>query len=72
MPACAEDLSAHLDRYLGSMRPWATGTMFSSFAERRDTLEGCVPRRTLERLSRTRQLMDPHGILVAPHLPPEV
>lgn len=72
MPACAEDLSAHLDRYLGSMRPWATGTMFSSFAERRDTLEGCVPRRTLERLSRTRQLMDPHGILVAPHLPPAV
>ncbi len=70
MPAPADQLEGHLDRYLGSMRPWATGTLFSSFAERRDTLESCVPRRALERLSRTRELMDPHGILVAPQLPP--
>jgi FAD binding domain-containing protein len=68
-PAAADDLHAHLDRYLAAMRPWATGTRFTSFAERTSALRTCVPGGVLERLARARAAADPTGMLIASHLP---
>src|SRR5690349_7959498 len=42
-PAPVAELEAHLDRYLAALAPWATGTRFTSFAERQGSLESCVP-----------------------------
>jgi hypothetical protein len=68
-PAPAKQLDAHLDRYLAAMRPWATGTLFASFAERTDhSLQGCVRDWALKRLARIRAALDPDELLVAPHL----
>jgi FAD/FMN-containing dehydrogenase len=69
-PATAEAIHAHLDRYLGALAPWATGTRFTSFAERRSSLETCVPASALERLARIRQAVDPDRLLVASHSVP--
>ncbi|MGZ4297223.1 MAG: FAD-binding oxidoreductase [Solirubrobacteraceae bacterium] len=68
-PAPAAELHAYLDRYLRAMRPWATGTRFTSFAERTSALRTCVPDGVLHRLSRIRAAADPTGLLVASHLP---
>ena len=69
-PAPAPSLHASLDRYLGAMRPWATGTRFASFAERWYVLETCLPAAALARVARTRAAVDPDGLLLAPPLPP--
>jgi FAD/FMN-containing dehydrogenase len=69
-PSNAQELEAHLDRYLGALAPWATGTRFTSFAERRSSLETCVPPSAFERLARIRQAVDPDRILVASHAVP--
>jgi hypothetical protein len=69
MPAPAHQLDAYLDRYLAVMQPWATGTRFTSFAERQNTLETCVPEAALPRLREIRAVVDGDGVLVAPHLP---
>jgi FAD binding domain len=66
-PASAAELGAHLDRYLRAMSPWATGTRFTSFAERRSTLESCVPPAALKRLNEIRGAVDPDRLLVASH-----
>ncbi|MFL5862740.1 MAG: FAD-binding oxidoreductase [Solirubrobacteraceae bacterium] len=68
-PAPAGDLHAYLDRYLAAMRPWATGTQFTSFAERTRALRTCVPDGVLKRLTRIRAAADPTGLLLASHLP---
>jgi hypothetical protein len=68
-PAPADELHAYLDRYLAAMRPWATGTRFTSFAERTNALRTCVPEGVLTRLARVRAAADPTGLLVASHLP---
>jgi hypothetical protein len=69
-PASTVELGAYLDRYLGALAPWATGTRFTSFAERRSSLETCVPASTFERLARIRQAVDPDRLLVASHSVP--
>jgi hypothetical protein len=69
-PAPATELHSHLDRYLGAMLPWATGTRFTSFAERTSSLKTCVPDDALKRLSQVRAALDPDGMLVGPQLPP--
>ena len=66
-PAPAAQLEAHLDRYLGAMAPWATGTRFTSFAERQSSLESCVPAPALKRLAEIRRAIDPERMLVASH-----
>jgi FAD/FMN-containing dehydrogenase len=66
-PAPAGELEAFLDRYLAAMAPWATGTRFTSFAERQRTLESCVPAAALERLAEIRRAVDPERLLVASH-----
>jgi hypothetical protein len=66
-PASAAELHAHLDRYLAALRPWATGTRFTSFAERRSSLEAGVPAPALERLARIHRAVDPDRLLVASH-----
>jgi hypothetical protein len=68
-PAAAADLHAHLDRYLAAMRPWATGTRFTSFAERTSSLASCLPDPALARVARIRAASDPDGLLLASHLP---
>jgi hypothetical protein len=68
-PMSAAELYACLDRYLGAMAPWATGTRFTSFAERTRSLRSCVPDPAFERLVRIRAHSDPSGLLVASHLP---
>jgi hypothetical protein len=68
-PAPATELSAHLDRYLAALGPWATGTRFTSFAERTQSLRTCVPEPALERLARIRAAVVPEGRLLASHLP---
>jgi FAD/FMN-containing dehydrogenase len=68
-PASAEQLHAFLDAYLGALTPWATGTRFTSFAERTSSLKTCVPDAALERLARIRKSVDPDGLLLASHLP---
>jgi len=68
-PASVEQLHAFLDRYLGALTPWATGTRFTSFAERTASLKTCVPDAALERLARIRGSVDPDGLLLASHLP---
>ena len=68
-PAPAAELGAFLDRYLGAMAPWATGTRFTSFAERRSSLATCVPDAALERLGRIRAAVDPDALLVPAHAP---
>jgi hypothetical protein len=69
LPAAAAELEAFLDRYLGAMEAWATGTRFLSFAERTSSLRTCVPDSALTRLQRIRATADPDGLLVASHLP---
>jgi FAD/FMN-containing dehydrogenase len=66
-PAPEAALHAHLDRYLEALKPWATRTRFTSFAERRSSLETCVPARALERLVRIRRAVDPDRLFVASH-----
>jgi FAD binding domain len=66
-PASVAELEAHLDRYLGALAPWATGTRFTSFAERQRTLESCVPEAALKRLAEIRRAVDPDRLLVASH-----
>lgn len=68
-PAPASELGEFLNGYLDAMRPWATGTRFMSFAERTRSLETCVPDSVLTRLRRIRAAADPHGMLVASHMP---
>jgi hypothetical protein len=69
MPAPPSELEAALDCYLEAMRPWATGTRFTSFAERAHSLRTCITDDALERVARVRAKIDPQGMLVAPHLP---
>jgi len=69
-PAAAGAIHAHLDRFLSALAPWATGTRFTSFAERRSSLETCVPASALHRLARIRQAVDPDRLLVASHSVP--
>jgi hypothetical protein len=69
-PATEGVLGAYLDRYLGALQPWATGTRFTSFAERRSSLETCAPASAFERLARIRQAVDPDRLLVASHSVP--
>lgn len=68
-PFPALELAAFLDRYLAAMEPWATGTRFASFAERWNSLETLLPDDALARVTRTRAMFDPDGMLLAPHLP---
>ena len=68
-PAPVDELHAFLDQYLTMMRPWATGTRFTSFAERTSALRTCVPEGVLTRLARIRAAADPTGLLLASHLP---
>jgi hypothetical protein len=68
-PAPAPELDAYLDGYLGALRPWATGTRFTSFNMRSGSLETCVPDATLGRLARIKETVDPDGLLIASHLP---
>ena len=68
-PAPAAELGAFLDRYLGTLAPWATGTRFTSFAERQSSLATCVPEAALERLGRIRAAVDPDALLVPAHAP---
>jgi FAD/FMN-containing dehydrogenase len=68
-PAPAARLEAFLDEYLEALSPWATGTRFTSFAERTNSLETCVPDAALDRLARIRATADPDRLLVASHLP---
>ena len=68
-PAPAAELDAYLDVYLGAMAPWATGTRFTSFAERRRSLATCVPDEALARLARIRAAVDPDEVLVPSHVP---
>jgi hypothetical protein len=68
-PAPSAALEAHLDRYLGALAPWATGTRFTSMAERRRSLATCVPDAALERLARIRAAVDPDELLVPAHVP---
>lgn len=63
-----EELDAHLDQYLRAMAPWATGTRFTSFAERQRTLAGCVPDDALRRLVAIRDHYDPEGVLLPAHV----
>ena len=69
MPAPASELNTHLDRYLEALKPWATGTRFTSFNLRSNSLETCVPDATLARLTRIKETVDPDGLLIASHLP---
>jgi hypothetical protein len=69
LPAPEPELHACLDRYLGALLPWATGTRFMSFAERTASLKTCVPDAVLARLVRARVALDPDGLLIASHLP---
>ena len=69
-PVAAAELDRHLDAVLAALRPWATGTRFSSFAHRWHSLETCLPDDALARVARTRATHDPDELLVAPHLPP--
>jgi hypothetical protein len=69
-PAPAPQLEAHLDRYLAALEPWATGTRFTSFAERRRSLQSCIPDAALQRLARIQAAVDPDRLLVAPHVVP--
>ncbi|HKO27208.1 MAG TPA: hypothetical protein VJU80_07095, partial [Solirubrobacteraceae bacterium] len=66
-PASAAELEAFLDRYVGALSPWATGTRFMSFAERHRTLESCVPPAALKRLAEIHRAVDPDRLLVATH-----
>jgi FAD/FMN-containing dehydrogenase len=68
-PASAAELHGCLDRYLGALEPWATGTRFTSFAERSSSLRSCIPDPALTRLARIRAVADPDGLLIASHLP---
>lgn len=68
-PAPAGELERFLDGYLHALAPWATGTRFTSFAERTRSLRGCVSDAAFERLARIRENADPEGLLVAAHLP---
>jgi FAD binding domain-containing protein len=69
MPTPAPELNGFLDRYLEALKPWATGTRFTSFNIRSSSLETCVPDATLARLARIRETADPDGLLIASHLP---
>jgi len=60
---------AHLDRLFAALEPEATGTRFASVAHRWGTLRTCVPDAALQRLAYLRDVLDPDGLLVAPHLP---
>ena len=66
-PASRPELQAHLDRLLGALDPWATGTRFASFAERQSSLAGCLPDESLARLRAVRSTVDPDGLLVPAH-----
>jgi FAD/FMN-containing dehydrogenase len=66
-PAPASALHLALDRYLAALRPWATGTRFTSFAERQSSLAGCVPDAALERLQAIHRDVDPDGLFVGSH-----
>jgi hypothetical protein len=68
-PAPADKLNSYLDDLLSALAPWATGTRFTSFALRTNSLRTCVPDAALERLARVRAAVDPDGLLVASHLP---
>lgn len=70
-PAPVAELSAHLDRYLDALAPWATGTRYAAFAERTNSLETCVPPRTLARLRRIRHAVDPARLLIGAQAIPE-
>lgn len=66
-PASAPELEAFLDRYVGALAPWATGTRFMSFSERDRTLDSCVPPAALKRLAEIHRAVDPERLLVATH-----
>jgi hypothetical protein len=65
-PAAITERLAELTAELGRV---ATGTRFTSFAERWGSLRTCVPDEALVRLAQLRREVDPDGLLVAPHLP---
>jgi FAD/FMN-containing dehydrogenase len=66
-PTSAAELDAYLDRFLDALRPWATGTRYTGFAERTSSIETCVPPQVLERLRRIQAAVDPDRLLVPSH-----
>jgi FAD/FMN-containing dehydrogenase len=66
-PAPAHEIESHLDRLLGALQPWASGTRFASFAERQSSMAGCLPDESLARLRAVRDTYDPDRLLVPAH-----
>jgi hypothetical protein len=62
-------VAGHVDALVGAMRPFGSGTRFTSFAERWSSLRTCLPDDALVRLAALRGTIDPDGMLVAPHSP---
>jgi FAD/FMN-containing dehydrogenase len=65
-PAPVAELNACLDRFLSAMTPWASGTRFWSFAERNSSLDGSITPEALTRATKTRAVVDPTGLFIAP------
>ena len=66
-PQLAAAITAHLDRLVAALAPWATGGMFLSFAERGGDLRTAFDEESYGRLQAIRSACDPQETLVAGH-----
>jgi len=64
-PAQAEAINRHLDIVCEAVAPWATGSYYLNFAERRAALDTLFPPATHDRLSEIKRRWDPDGVFRA-------
>ena len=64
-PAQAEAIKRHLDIVCEAVAPWATGSYYLNFAERRAALDTLFPAATRDRLSEIKRRWDPDGVFRA-------
>ncbi len=66
-PELGEQIERRVEAVLGALRPWATGTVYVNFAERRGSAAPAFPPESYERLRDVRATWDPGERFVASH-----
>jgi FAD binding domain len=66
-PAMREPITAHLDKLVDTMKPWAAPGGYLNYAERPCDVDAILPQETCRRLAQAKRSWDPDDIILANH-----
>ncbi len=66
-PAMREPITAHLDKLVDTMKPWAAPGGYLNYAERPCDVDAILPEETCRRLAHVKRSWDPDDIILANH-----